>query len=65
MTPLLLVAFIVTNRQFLAACCSRRPKAELGSPVYFKQFEIQMNVEDKRMFFLAEEIQVSWILLSC
>lgn len=40
-------------------------EAELCSPVYFKQSEIQMNFEAKRMFFLMEEIQASWILFSC
>lgn len=64
MTTLLVVAFRFEQKQLLAACWSSTATAELGSPVYFKQFELQMDVKAKRMFFLEEEIQASWILFS-
>lgn len=65
MTTLLVVAFSFEQNQLLAACWSSTAIAELGSLVHFKLFELKMNVEAKRMFFLAEEIQASWILFSC
>lgn len=43
----------------------KQQKQNYAVVVYFKRFEIQMNVDAKRMFFLKEEIQASWILFSC
>lgn len=64
MTTLLAVAFGFEQKQLLAACWSSTAIAELGNPIYFKQFELQIDVEAKRMFFLVEGLKASWILFS-